>query len=67
MRMIIGVIVGAWLVTGTIAAGQRGYFDDDVAATCKTGASTGLSVLAGPLNYAGVDPKVNCTTPEPSS
>jgi hypothetical protein len=67
MRLFIGVIVGAWLVIGTIAAGQRGYFNDDVVASCKTGANTGLTVAAGPLNYAGVDPQVNCTTPKPSS
>jgi hypothetical protein len=67
MRMIIGVVIGAWLVIGAIAAGQRGYFDDDRAASCKTGANTGLTVLAGPTNYVGVDPKVNCTTPKPST
>jgi hypothetical protein len=66
MRLLIGVIIGAWVVVGTIAAGQRGYFDNNVVATCKTGANTGLTVAAGPLNYVGVDPKVNCTTPKPS-
>jgi len=25
-----------------------------------------VTILAGPLNYTGVNPKVNCTVPQPS-
>jgi hypothetical protein len=26
-----------------------------------------VTVLAGPLNYAGVNPSVNCTMPQPTN
>jgi hypothetical protein len=66
MKMLIGVVIVAWLVIGAVAAGQRGYFGNDRAVNCKTGADTGLTILAGPLNYAGVNPKVHCSAPKPS-
>ena len=66
MRLVIGVVIIAWLVIGAMAAGQRGYFGNDVAVNCKTNADMGLTTLAGPLNYAGVNPKVHCKTPQPS-
>ena len=25
-----------------------------------------LTIVAGPLNYVGLDPKIACTTPKPS-
>ena len=67
MKLIIGLLVVAWLVIGAAAAAQRGYFGDDRAVNCKTGADTALTILAGPLNYAGVNPKVKCEAPQPSS
>jgi hypothetical protein len=67
MRLVLGVVIAAWLVLGAGAAGQRGYFGNDRAVNCKTGADTGLTILAGPLNYAGVNPRVSCHSPQPSS
>jgi hypothetical protein len=67
MKLIIGAVIVAWLVIGAAAAGQRGYFGDDRAVNCKTGVDTLLTVLSGPLNYAGVNPKVHCKAPRPSS
>ena len=67
MKMLIGVVIVAWLVVGSAAAGQRGYFGNDRAMDCNTGADTGLTILAGPLNYAGVNPKVRCSAPRPSA
>lgn len=61
-----GVLVVIWLVIGVVAAFQRGYFTDDREVSCKTFADTALTIVAGPLNYAGVNPKVDCETPEPS-
>ena len=50
-------------------ASQRGYFGSDRAVNCKTSADTGLTVLSGPLNYAGVNPTVHCGAhaPHPSA
>ena len=66
MRSIIGVVILVWLVIGIIAAGQRGYYGDGKDVSCKTFADTALTIVAGPLNYAGVNPKVKCKTPQPS-
>jgi hypothetical protein len=67
MKLIIGILVAAWIVTGAVAAAQRGYFDDDRAVGCNFAATAGLTVLAGPLNYVGVDPRVSCHGPRPSA
>lgn len=63
---IVGILVVVWLVIGVIAAGQRGYFGDDREVSCKTASDTALTIVAGPLNYVGVNPKVKCDIPEPS-
>jgi hypothetical protein len=49
-----------WLIIGAIAAGQRGYFTGTVGSCTKAG-TIAVTILAGPLNYMGVNPKVNCT------
>ncbi len=67
MRGLIGLIVVVWLVIGVVAAFQRGYFGDDRDVNCKTGSDTALTIVAGPLNYMGVNPKVNCNVPQPSN
>lgn len=66
MKSLIGIIVVIWLVIGVLAAFQRGYFGDDREVSCKTFGDTSLTVLAGPLNYVGVNPKIECKTPQPS-
>lgn len=57
---IVGVLVVVWLLIGAVAAGQRGYFGDDREVSCGTVGDTLLTVVAGPLNYVGVNPKVDC-------
>jgi hypothetical protein len=49
-----------WLIVGAVAAGQRGYFDGTIGNCTKAG-TIAVTVAAGPLNYAGVNPKVDCT------
>lgn len=61
-----GVIVVIWLVIGLLAAVQRGYFGDGREVNCKTAGDTALTIVAGPLNYVGVNPKVKCKVPQPS-
>ena len=60
------IIVVVWLVIGLLAAVQRGYFGDDRKVSCKTAGDTVLTVVAGPLNYVGANPKVTCKVPRPS-
>jgi hypothetical protein len=54
-----------WLVIGAIAAGQRGYLSGNIG-TCTQGGTIAVTILAGPLNYIGVNPKIDCTLPQPS-
>ena len=68
MKALLGIIVVVWLVIGAAAAFQRGYFGDDQDVSCKTAGDTALTIVAGPLNYMGVNPKVDCEVevPQPS-
>ena len=68
MKTIIGLIVLLWLAIGVLAAFQRDYFTDDQDVSCKSTGDTALTILAGPLNYFGVNPKVDCDVqvPQPS-
>jgi hypothetical protein len=66
MSRLVGIIVVVWLVIGLFAAFQRGYFGNDRNVSCKKTSDTVLTVLAGPLNYVGVNPKVKCQVPHPS-
>jgi hypothetical protein len=66
MKSLLGLLVLVWLLIGAFAAFQRGYFGDDRDVSCKTGADTVLTIVAGPLNYVGVNPRVNCKVPQPS-
>ena len=59
------VLVLIWLIIGALAAGQRGYFKGEDANCAKAG-TIAVTVLAGPLNYVGLNPKVTCTVPQPS-
>jgi len=52
---------------GALAAGQRGYFGSSPD-NCAGVATVVVTVLAGPLNYLGVNPKVTCPVlPQPSN
>jgi len=66
LKTVLGVVVLLWLVIGAFAAFQRGYFGDERDVSCKTGGDTVLTIIAGPLNYMGVNPKVDCKVPQPS-
>jgi membrane protein YdbS with pleckstrin-like domain len=65
LARILGIVVLVWLIIGAIAAGQRGYYSSKDA-DCKSFATIAVTVLAGPLNYVGVNPKVHCSVPQPS-
>jgi hypothetical protein len=58
------VLLFIWLIIGALAAGQRGYYNS--ISTCTQASTIAVTFLAGPLNYLGVNPKVNCTIPKPS-
>lgn len=62
---IVGVLLLIWFVIGAIAAGQRGYYGS-AKANCSSAGTITVTILAGPLNYAGANPKTHCHVPQPS-
>lgn len=54
------ILLIAWLVIGGIAAGQRGYYNGPIG-SCTKASTIAATVAAGPLNYVGVNPRVDCT------
>jgi hypothetical protein len=70
------LVLLVWLLIGLLAAGQRGYLSGDDEVDCARAGTVALTVVAGPLNYLGVNPEVDCddvnldvdvNLPEPSS
>jgi hypothetical protein len=63
---LVSLLLLIWLVIGAVAAGQRGYYNSDDT-SCATFGTIAVTIVAGPLNYLGVNPKVeDCDLPEPS-
>jgi hypothetical protein len=54
-----------WLLIGVVAAAQRGYFSGS-SANCAKVSTTAVTIIAGPLNYVGANPKIDCKVPQPS-
>ncbi len=54
-----------WLIIGAIAGAQRHYYNGSIA-SCTKASTIVVTILAGPLNYVGVNPKVACHVPQPS-
>lgn len=62
---VLMVLVVVWLLIGVAAAGQRNYFKGSDASCAKVGTVV-VTILAGPLNYVGANPKIDCEAPQPS-
>jgi hypothetical protein len=65
VKKIVGLLLIVWLLIGVVAAAQRGYLNDSTK-DCASVATIAINVVAGPLNYVGVDPEVDeCDVPNP--
>jgi len=62
---IAGLIVVIWLIIGGVAAGQRHYFSGSDTNCAKAG-TIAVTIVSGPLNYVGANPKIKCHVPQPS-
>jgi hypothetical protein len=63
---LASLLVTIWLVIGVVAVVQRGYLTG-AQADCASAATVAVTVVAGPLNYFGVNPRIeDCSLPEPS-
>lgn len=60
----VAVLVAVWLVIGVLAATQRGYFRSSDA-NCAKVSTVAVTIITGPLNYVGANPKIDCDI-EPS-
>jgi hypothetical protein len=69
MRLItslISIALVVWLAIGAVAADQRHYYSGSITNCAKAG-TIAVTILAGPLNYSGVNPRITCHLPQPSS
>jgi cell division protein YceG involved in septum cleavage len=69
MRIVsffVSLILVVWLAIGAVAAGQRHYYSGSLTNCAKAGTIT-VTIHAGTLNYSGVNPKISCRVPQPSS
>lgn len=65
---VIAVLLLVWLIIGAIAAGQRHYYSSGKT-NCASVTTVIVTIVAGPLNYFGVNPKEKCPNvdvPQPS-
>ena len=66
LSRILGFVLVVWLIIGAIAAGQRDYYSSAKSNCASIGTIT-VTILAGPLNYLGANPKLDCNNlPQPS-
>ena len=65
MRIGSAILV-IWLIIGVFAAYQRNYLSSEPANCAQIGTVL-LTVVAGPLNYLGLNPRTECPSlPQPS-
>ena len=64
MRIGTAVLI-VWLIIGAIAGAQRHYYNGSKA-NCAKASTIAVTIIAGPLNYVGVNPKISCTPLKPS-
>lgn len=62
---LVSILLIIWLAIGAIAAGQRHYYTQSKE-NCAGAGTIVVTILAGPLNYVGANPKVSCHVPQPS-
>jgi hypothetical protein len=60
------VLVVVWLIIGAFAAYQRGYLTSNDEVDCAEFGTVLVTIVAGPLNYLGVNPQIECKVPQPS-
>jgi hypothetical protein len=65
MRIGAALIL-VWLIIGVVAAGQRHYYSGSQE-TCAHAGTIAVTIVAGPLNYIGVNPKISCRIPQPTN
>lgn len=65
MHIIGTFVLILWLIFGAVAAGQRHDYTHPPT-NCSQVGTIAVTIIAGPLNYVGVNPKISCHLPPPS-
>jgi hypothetical protein len=52
-------VVAVWLLIGVLAAAQRDYLNSS-SASCSGVGTIVVTILFGPVNYLGGNPKLTC-------
>jgi hypothetical protein len=60
VKSFVFILVIVWFILGASAANDRGYFSSSSHRDCDFVGSGLLTVVAGPINYAGVHPRAYC-------
>jgi membrane protein YdbS with pleckstrin-like domain len=55
----VWVLIFIWLLIGAVAAGQRHYYTTS-SADCAGAGTIAVTILFGPVNYLGGNPKLTC-------
>jgi hypothetical protein len=67
LMRILAFLLVLWFIIGALAGLQRHYYSGSDASCAKAG-TVAVTILAGPLNYVGANPKITaCNVPQPSS
>ncbi len=56
---LVWVLILVWLLIGALAAGQRHYYTTS-SADCADVGTIAVTILFGPINYVGANPKLTC-------
>ena len=55
----VWIALFVWLLIGALAAGQRNYYNSS-SVSCAGVGTIAVTILFGPVNYFGGDPKLTC-------
>ena len=56
---VFWIVLVVWLDIGALAAGQRGYYSSS-SGNCSGVGTILVTILFGPVNYVGGNPKLSC-------
>ena len=56
---VVWVLLFVWLLIGALAARQRHYYAAS-SASCAGAGTIVMTILFGPVNYFGANPKLTC-------